>query len=288
MIIEPSVHGQIQPEPEELPVTSSEPPDLPPEQESLFREVLVTLEGKHVPFAVSGAFALQEHTGICRWTKDLDIFLTSQNATLALGYLEQKGFECEVCDPVWLSKARRGDFFVDLITGMSNGTIVVDDSWIARAKPAEIHGIPTRVLSAEELIASKLFVIRRERFDGADITHAIYGVRGKLDWKRLLDLAGEHWEILLWALILFRYVYPAQTSYVPAEIWDELLRRFSREIAHPDPSAKFRGSLVDDRMFAIDVNEWGLEDVLREYRARRLKGMTGLFGLEESQGVKRR
>jgi len=255
----------------ELPVTSSSPPKLPAEQKALFREVLRILEEKNIAFAVSGAFALHEHTGICRWTKDLDVFLTPSNAAIALGALEEHGFECEVSDPVWLNKAWRGDFFVDLITGMSNGVILVDDSWIDRAIPANIYGVRTRVLGAEELIASKLFVIRRERFDGADIAHAIYGTQGKLDWQRIMALVGDHWEILLWALVLFRYIYPAQTSYVPAEIWKDLLRRFTAEVENPDTEAKFRGSLVDDRMFAIDVNEWGLDDVQEEYRKSALE-----------------
>jgi len=251
-------------------VTSSEPVTLPEKQESLFQEVLVTLGKQHVPFVVAGAFALQEHTGICRWTKDLDIFLTAENAPLALKHLASKGFDCEVRDPVWLYKAHRDDFFVDLITGMSNGAIIVDDSWIEHGRPAIVYGISTRVLAPEELIASKLFVIRRERFDGADIAHVVYGTGGNLDWERLLALAGEHWELLLWALMLFRYVYPGQTHYVPPALWNTLLERFSKEVANPNLNAKFRGSLVDDRMFAIDVNDWGLENVLEEYRSNRL------------------
>src|SRR2546423_7012678 len=102
-----------------LPVTSSIPSELPEPQASLFREVLEELERKRVPYAVSGAFALRQHTGICRFTKDLDIFLTAENCPPALQYLEKHGFGCEVCDCVWLSKARKDSFFVDLITGMS-------------------------------------------------------------------------------------------------------------------------------------------------------------------------
>ena len=261
------------PQADALPVTSSEPVMLPEKQQLLFQEVLLTLGEKHVPFVVAGAFALQEHTGICRWTKDLDIFLTAENAPLALKHLASRGFDCEVRDPVWLYKAHRDDFFVDLITGMSNGAIIVDGSWIQRGKPAIVYGISTRVFAPEELIASKLFVIRRERFDGADIAHVVYGTGGNLDWERLLALAGEHWELLLWALILFRYVYPGQTHYVPPAVWNTLLERFSKEIANPNLNAKFRGSLVDDRMFAIDVNEWGLENLMAELRERRLKTM---------------
>jgi hypothetical protein len=172
---------------------------------------------------------------------------------------------------VWLSKAHRGEYFVDLISGMSNAVIVVDDSWMERTVPALVAGVPSRIISVEDLLASKLFVVRRERFDGADIAHIIYRMQGKLDWNRVLELAGEHWEMVLWALILFRYVYPAQTHYVPPALWQDLLSRYMREIQHPNPEARFRGSVVDDNMFAIDVRDWGLPDIEGEYRARALQ-----------------
>jgi len=264
-----SVPEERENSPERVPTTSSVPPELPDQQEDLFREVLGLLERKQIPLAVSGAFALRQHTGIYRFTKDLDLFLTAQKAPCALSCLQQHGFETEIRDSVWLAKAHRDDFFVDLITGMSNAAILVEDSWIARAQPAVIYDVPTRVLAPEELIASKLFVTRRERFDGADIAHVIYGTQGQLDWKRISDLVGEHWEMLLWSLILFRYVYPGQTHYVPNELWTELLSRFQKEISNPNPDARFRGSLVDENMFAIDVQEWGLDNILEEYRGRR-------------------
>ncbi len=258
---------------------------IPEAQQRLFREVLNLFEDKKgIAYAVAGAFALQKHTGIYRYTKDLDIFLTPANARLALDRLQDSGFDCEIRDPVWLAKAHRGNFFVDLITGMSNGVVVVDDSWIERARPAIVHGIRSRVLSAEELLASKLFVVRRERFDGADIAHIIYASRGQLDWERIVQLAGLHWEILFWALVLFRYVYPAQTHYVPASVWQDLIGRFQDAVYRPDPTAKFRGSLVDDKMFAIDVNEWGLENLLLEYRDRRLRALAAVMPAGLSKG----
>ncbi len=247
--------------------TSSTLPPLPAEQEALFREVLTQLEQSGLNYAVAGAFALRQHTGICRFTKDMDIFLSPADASAALTQLQAAGFECEVPDPVWLAKAHRDGYFVDLITGMSNAVIQVDASWIERAYPATILGISTRVLAPEELLASKLFVTRRERFDGADIAHIIFALRGKLRWDRVLELAGEHWEVVLWSLLLFRYVYPAQSSYVPQTLWQELLSRLGAELRSPNPSAKFRGSLIDPVMFAIDVDEWGLDDVLKETQA---------------------
>lgn len=259
--------------------TSSAPLQIPEEQQSLFREVLVSLERQNFPYAVAGAFALQQHTGICRDTKDLDLFLTSDNVARALEILDQAGFLCETCDPVWLYKAYQNGFFVDLITGMSNAAIVVENLWIQRAKAAVVHGVNTRVLAAEELIASKLFVTRRERFDGADIAHVIYGTRGRLDWSRILQIVGENWEMVLWALMLFRYCYPAQTQFVPRDVWQDLLRRFQDEISNPDFNARFRGSLIDERMFAIDVNEWGLDNVMQEFRHHRLQRLESAKGL---------
>jgi hypothetical protein len=256
--------------PETLPVTSSIPTELPEKQEALAREVLLALGRQRIPYAVAGAFALLQHTGICRYTKDLDLFLTAQNWSAALRYLHGLGFECEVCDPVWLAKVHRDNYFVDLITGMSNAAVSVDDSWIRHALPAVVLGVQTRVLAPEEVFVSKLFVTRRERFDGADIAHIIYGTRGNLDWGRILQLVGEHWEMLLWALVFFRYVYPAQTHYVPAVLWQDLLGRYLKLVSESDGRSRFRGSLIDDNMFAIDVKEWGLDDVLQEYRSRRL------------------
>lgn len=247
-------------------VSSSQPPPFPPEQVALFRKVLELMEGNGVPFGVSGAFALHEHTGIWRDTKDLDLFLAAAEVPAALAVLEGAGFEVEITDPVWLAKARRGEFFVDLITGMSNAVVRVDNSWIMRAPRSEIFGVQARVLAAEELIASKVFVTRRERFDGADICHIIYGTRGKFDWQRLLDLLGEHWQMLYWYLVLFHYVYPANTDFVPEEIWEELQQRFKVELSHPNRALEFRGSLIDENMFAIDLEEWNKRNILEEQR----------------------
>lgn len=249
-----------------LPVSTSVPPQFPPEQESLFREVLQIMNQSNVPCVVAGAFALQQHTGIWRNTKDLDLFLPPEDVPRALETLKKAGFETEVRDPVWLAKAHRDDYFVDLITGMSNAVIVVDKSWIERSSPAMILGVPARVLAPEELIASKLFVTRRERFDGADIAHVIHGTRGKLDWDRVLMLVGEHWEVLLWAMILFRYVYPAHQDYIPRSIWSDLIGRLRNELDNPNPKAHFRGSLIDENMFAIDVHEWGMENLIEQHR----------------------
>jgi hypothetical protein len=257
--------------PVKLPVSSSVRPKFPARQEAMFRETLMLLNRCRVPYAVSGAFALQVHTGIWRATKDIDLFLAPENIPAAICCLQKNGFSCRAKDAVWLHKARRHGFFVDLITGMSNAVITVEKSWIENARPAMVLDVRVRVLAAEELLVSKLFILRRERFDGADIAHIIHASQGSLDWGRILAQVKEHWEILLYALVLYRYVYPAYSQYVPAWVWQRLLGRFSTEVSKPTPAAPFRGSLVDDKMFSIDVKEWGMEDILRARRMARQK-----------------
>jgi hypothetical protein len=256
-------------EPESSSLTSATPQKLPKKQEALFRDVLKILTERKIPFAVSGAIALQQHTGICRSTKDLDIFLSAEDGESALACLTKNGVRCEVRDPVWLAKAHRDKYFVDLITGMSNAVITVDKSWIKHSHLGNVLGVQVGLLAPEELLVSKLFVTRRERFDGADIAHIVYATKGKLDWERILRHVGEHWEILLWSLLLFRYVYPGDSSFVPSSLWKDLIGRLSKATSHPDPNQEFRGSLIDDCMFAIDVEEWGLENILARYRAGR-------------------
>src|SRR5262249_20121918 len=97
-----------------LPVSSSQPPAFCQRQESWFREGIQLRERKGLPFVISGAFALHEHTGIWRDTKDLDLFLPTEEVGRALAILQEDGFETDIVDPVWLAKARRDGFFVDL------------------------------------------------------------------------------------------------------------------------------------------------------------------------------
>ena len=247
-----------------LPVTSSREPQWAPEAQACYRGVVHQLLAAGVPFAVSGGFAFHHHTGIWRTTKDLDLVLPPHAVPDAFKVLAEEGFETYVQDPVWLAKARRGDYFVDLITGVGNATLTVQQSWIDRAGEDLVLGMRCKILSVEEMIASKLFVTRRERFDGADIVHLLKARARNLDWDRLRDLTASHWQMLYWYLVLFAFIYPAQVDDVPKPVWRELHQRFGQLIERPSTMEPFRGSLVDPKMFAIDVNEWGERDLYRE------------------------
>lgn len=246
-----------------LPITSSQEPQWAPEAQTCYRGVIHHLLDAKVPFAVSGGFAFHQHTGIWRTTKDLDLVLPPAHVPNAFKVLVDEGFETYVQDPVWLAKARRGEYFVDLITGVGNATLTVEQSWIDRALEDEVLGIPCKVLCVEEMIASKLFVTRRERFDGADIAHLLRSSARDLDWDRLRKLTAPHWQMLYWYLVLFAYIYPEQVGDVPERVWHDLDKGFTEFVRNPPDGQRFRGSLIDPRMFAIDVDEWGQPDLYR-------------------------
>lgn len=247
-----------------LPVTSSDEPAWMPQAENCYRDALQALLASGLPFVVGGVFAMHRHTGIWRSTKDLDFFLPAHEVPEAFRQLERVGFSTRVDDPVWLAKAQRGEYFVDLITGVGNATLCVDATWMERGLPEVVLGVECKVLAPEECLASKMCVAFRERFDGADVVHLIKACGPSLNWDRVLSLMGMHWEMLYWSLVLFAYVYPARTDLVPNALWEDLTRRFIDCFRKPNRNAPFRGSLVDPRMFSIDVEEWGERNLYKE------------------------
>ena len=105
-----------------------------------------------IPFAVSGGFSFHHHTGIWRTTKDLDLVVPPGALCLwrSKVLVEERLRYLYVQDPVWLAKARRGDYFVDLITGVGNATLTVEQSWIDRADEAEVPSASAARFSASK------------------------------------------------------------------------------------------------------------------------------------------
>jgi hypothetical protein len=233
-------------------------PDFDAEASEVYGEVLDALGRADIRYMVGGALALNAYTGIWRDTKDLDVFVTEKTVPRVLEVLEEAGFETEVTDPVWLAKARRGELFADVIHASHNGTGPVDDSWFENATKISILHRRELVIPAEELILSKVFVVAKDRCDVDDVLHVIFATRGELDWDRMVEKIGDHWELLFAYLHLYRYVYPSHTHYLPDRVLKILLGRYEEESAPKE--TRFRGTMLDENSFRVDVEEWGLPD----------------------------
>src|ERR687890_2179975 len=109
---------------------------IPEEEREIYKRALEAINSAGVPYVVAGAYAIYEHTGIYRKTKDLDLFFQPEAVVDAARALRAAGFVTRLEDEHWLAKATMGEYFVDLIYGMGNGIAFIDDGWIRNSHPS--------------------------------------------------------------------------------------------------------------------------------------------------------
>jgi hypothetical protein len=245
---------------------------IPDAERDIYRRALEALNAAGVPYIVAGAYAIYDHTGIYRKTKDLDLFFEPAALVPAARALREAGFVTRLEDPHWLAKATIGEHFVDLIFGMGNGVARIDEEWIRYSRPGILAATPVRIAPAEELIWHRLFIGERHRHDMSDVMHLILCVGDTLDWDRLVRRADDAWPLLLAQLLTFNYVYPGYRGNVPRPVFEQLLERARAQGEPADDHLDLtRGPLLSQFSFMIDVREWGFVDpraeLVREARA---------------------
>ena len=229
--------------------------------EAFYRGALQALNADGVPVLVGGAYAFAHFTGIVRHTKDLDLFVRRCDFDRVVKVLAATGCETELTFPHWLGKARAGSLFIDIIFNSGNALTAVDDRWFEHAPEAVVLGEPARLMPPEEMISSKSFIMERERFDGADVAHLLRALAETLDWKRLLELMGRHWRVLLAHLVLFGYIYPAEAGRIPRWVMQDLLDRADAAMEDaPSSDAVCRGTLLSREQYLHDVEQLGYRD----------------------------
>jgi hypothetical protein len=234
---------------------------IPEEERQVYKRGLDALNAAGLEYIVAGAYAIYEHTGIYRKTKDLDLFFEPSSVVPAARALREAGFVTRLEDPHWLAKATFGDHFLDLIYGMGNGVALIDREWVTHSRPGILAAMPVRYAPPEELVWHRLFISERHRHDMSDILHLILCLGDTFDWARLVRRVGAHWPLLLAQLSMFSYVYPGYRSNVPAWVYEQLLDRARGEISQDSPDVDLtRGPLISQFSFTIDVREWGFAD----------------------------
>jgi hypothetical protein len=230
---------------EETMLRASEPP-IRAEPRVHYADALRALRAAEVPFLVGGGFALYVYLGRWRATKDLDLFVCPGDLRAALDALAAAGFRCELTDAAWLAKAFRGGVLVDLIFCSYNGLLPVDAGWIDNGQQARLLDVPVDLVAPEEMIVSKCFVAARDRFDGSDISWMIRTLGRTLDWDRIEARIERHWQVLLWQLIHYHYVFPSDRDQVPPALMERLLQRMGQDLNAPDERPRpCRGPMFD-------------------------------------------
>ncbi|HZP85811.1 MAG TPA: nucleotidyltransferase [Burkholderiales bacterium] len=229
--------------------------------DAFYRSVLQVLNGAGLPVLVGGAYAFAIYTGIQRQTKDLDLFVRGSDYSRLTDVLGAAGYQTQLTFPHWLGKVYSGSLFVDIIFNSGNGLTPVEDAWFEHAPDAEVLGIPAKLMPVEEMIASKAFIMERERFDGADVAHLLLLFAQRLDWKRLLGLVGPNWRVLLSHVVLFGFIYPGELARIPAWMVDELVARLRAETDVPPGDERLcRGTLLSREQYLHDIVQEGYVD----------------------------
>jgi predicted nucleotidyltransferase len=237
--------------------------DPTPEARDFYCEVLKSMAQSGIPFLLSGTFALASYTGIDRPTKDVDVFAKAGDALRLLAWFREHGFGTVVVDERWLARVTRGELFVDIIYNMPTSSTHVTDEWFEQAPKSELFGTDVRLIPATEFVWSKIFVQDRHRYDGADVAHMILKCHDRIDWKRLLSRMELYWEVLLMAVLNFRFVYPSERDAIPRWLLDELLERVRNQANTTPPDKRVcRGRIFSPRDYSIDVDQWGFSEAV--------------------------
>src|SRR5262249_32569841 len=113
----------------------------------------------------------------------------------------------------------------------------------------------------EEMIWSKAFIMERERYDGADISHLIRACQGQLDWNRLVARFGTHWRVVPSPPTPFCFIYPWEGGALPSPGVCGLCRLLEREACRPAPDQRVcQGTLLSREQYLTDVSRWGYAD----------------------------
>jgi hypothetical protein len=225
------------------------------------RHALVQMTRTGIPFLVGGGYALRHYTKGVRGTKDLDVFVCRRDALALLRALSAGGFRTDLTFPHWLGKARVEGDHIDVIYSSGNGLAEVDGAWFTHAVATTVLGMPVRLCPPEEMIWSKAFVMERERYDGADVSHLIRACHAQLDWRRLMARFGPYWRVLLSHLTLFGFIYPGERACIPSGVMLALTRLLERESRQPPSDQRLcRGTLLSRQQYLTDVSRWGYAD----------------------------
>jgi hypothetical protein len=243
------------------PLTPPEEFGTPGSDEGFYAEVVRLMAESGIPFLLSGTYALACYTGIVRPTKDVDVFAKAGDALKLLSFFKARGFDVQIVDERWLYRVTRDELFVDIITNMPTSSTHVTDEWFVAAPEALLFDTTVHLVPPTQLVWSKIFVADRYRYDGADVAHMILKRSEDIDWKQLISSMELYWEVLLMAVLNFRFVYPSERNLVPRWVMDELLGRLHSQLEMPASEKKVcRGRIFSPRDYMIDVNEWGFSE----------------------------
>jgi hypothetical protein len=131
---------------------------------------------------------------------------------------------------------------------MANRRTEVHPSWLENASTVDLRGRRVQILSPEELIWTKIYVLQRDRCDWPDLLNIIYAAGPGLDWERLLHELEADRPLLVGVLSVFSWLCPQRAGGFPAGLWSRL------GLIQPEPGPACGEDR--ERVNFLDTRDW--------------------------------
>jgi len=198
---------------------------VPPRQWEIYAGFMAEAQRRQIPFAMGGGMAISAYSGCLRNTKDMDLFILEQDSQEVLEITRQLGLDEYLAvpyDPTWSYRSARDGYILDFLWRMLNGRSSVHPDWLTKGWELRVRGTSFRLLPVEELIWTKLYIVRNDRCDWPDLLSLLYAHGPGLDWDRLLDQLEEDAPVLGAVVNLFRWLSPKVACQFPDSVWGRL------------------------------------------------------------------
>jgi len=147
------------------------------------KKAAVALKKADVPFAVCGGWAVYARGGP-RSEHDADFALLERDVPTALDALLAAGFTADDEAPEdWLAKVWDRGNLVDLIFRLSGEP--VSEDILDRAETVEVGSVQMPVLSATDLVVTKLLTYRDHYADFGSSLPMVRALREQVDWSQV-------------------------------------------------------------------------------------------------------
>jgi hypothetical protein len=151
------------------------------------KRAAAALRDSEIPFALAGGFAAYARGGP-ESTHDVDFVLLPEDADRALDVLAEAGFRAEKPPEGWLYKVYdEQDAMIDLIFSPNGAGPELVTEILDRAEVLEVYAIKMKVMSATDVLASKLLALREHYIDYEPPLEVARALREQIDWEVLAE-----------------------------------------------------------------------------------------------------
>lgn len=147
------------------------------------------LSAAEIPFALAGGYAAWVH-GAPESDHDVDFAILEKDVERAKEALGNTALEVEQPVENWLFKAYHEGALVDVIFKVAGE--LVSAELLERAERFDVLGVNMPVLSATDVVASKLGVLTEHRCDFSALLPVVRALREQVDWAQVAQRNSDN------------------------------------------------------------------------------------------------